>query len=231
MNRMEQLLVFCDWERKNNPSPTGAPHIAEWAAAEIERLTAEKKILRERHRFDLDEYGRLSGERDALSEELRVEKLNHGYLRDEFDELHTNAIERLRQLQASIKERDAHQRAAAWCDKHKPDGGARGQCVICAGQKLSSALSRISYLCGAPNEMECGTYDVFPDEDAVVAQVQALITERDALRLDAERYRKWRADYANTSTIPTNLGIALADTWTEDAIDAAIDAAMSKGTK
>lgn len=49
-----------------------------------------------------------------------------------------------------------------------------------------------------------------------------------ALRLDAERYRKWRADYANTSAIPTNLGLALADTWTEDAIDATIDAARKE---
>jgi hypothetical protein len=45
LNRMEQLLAFCDWERKNNPHPQGAPHVAEWAAAEIERLTAENFAL------------------------------------------------------------------------------------------------------------------------------------------------------------------------------------------
>jgi hypothetical protein len=39
MNRMEQLLAFCDW--KHNPHPEGKPHIAEWAAAELERLAEE----------------------------------------------------------------------------------------------------------------------------------------------------------------------------------------------
>lgn len=48
---MEQLLAFCDWERKHNPHPEGKPHIAEWAAAEIERLNtevAELDALRDR---------------------------------------------------------------------------------------------------------------------------------------------------------------------------------------
>ena len=35
---MERLLAFCDWERKHKPHPDGKPHVAEWAAAEIERL-------------------------------------------------------------------------------------------------------------------------------------------------------------------------------------------------
>lgn len=46
MNRMEQLLAFCDWERKHNPHPEGKPHVAEWAAAEIERLNGEVALLR-----------------------------------------------------------------------------------------------------------------------------------------------------------------------------------------
>ena len=41
MNRMEQLLAFCDFERTRNPHPEGKPHIAEWAATEIERLVDE----------------------------------------------------------------------------------------------------------------------------------------------------------------------------------------------
>jgi hypothetical protein len=40
MNRMEQLLAFCDWERRHKPHPTGAPHVADWAAEEIERLNS-----------------------------------------------------------------------------------------------------------------------------------------------------------------------------------------------
>jgi len=73
-------------------------------------------------------------------------------------------------------------KAAAWCDKHKPDSGARSVCVICSGMALSVALSRISYLCDEPNEMQCGPYDVHCDENAVVGQVERLTAELDALR-------------------------------------------------
>jgi len=64
--------------------------------------------------------------------------------------------------------------AAQLCDKHAPDGGTVAACVICSGQKLSHALSRISYLCEPPNEMECSSYDLHYNEDAVVAQVERL---------------------------------------------------------
>jgi hypothetical protein len=47
LSPMEQLLAFCDWERKHNPHPHGKLHVAAWAAAEIERLAAENKTLRE----------------------------------------------------------------------------------------------------------------------------------------------------------------------------------------
>lgn len=44
---MEQLIGFVEWERKNNPGKT---HIADWAAAEIERqafrITALEAALR-----------------------------------------------------------------------------------------------------------------------------------------------------------------------------------------
>lgn len=43
---MEQLLAFCDFERRHNPHPKGRPHIAEWAAAEIERLNFELLALK-----------------------------------------------------------------------------------------------------------------------------------------------------------------------------------------
>lgn len=43
---MEQLLAFVDWERLHNPHPDGKPHVAEWAAAEIERLHVENERLR-----------------------------------------------------------------------------------------------------------------------------------------------------------------------------------------
>lgn len=43
---MEQLLAFCDWQRKHEPPPAGQKHIAEWAAEEIERLLAKNETLR-----------------------------------------------------------------------------------------------------------------------------------------------------------------------------------------
>lgn len=50
---MEQLLAFCDWERKHNPHPQGKLHVAAWAAAEIERLAAERDtaVAAERERI------------------------------------------------------------------------------------------------------------------------------------------------------------------------------------
>ena len=46
-------------------------------------------------------------------------------------------------------------------------------CVICAGESLQHALSRISYACEPPNEMQYSSFDVHMDETAVVAQVVA----------------------------------------------------------
>lgn len=67
--------------------------------------------------------------------------------------------------------------AAPLCDKHKPSGGVRGGCVICAGEKLHSAVSRISYACELPNETECSSFDIHADEAAVVDQVKAAIAD------------------------------------------------------
>lgn len=65
-----------------------------------------------------------------------------------------------------------YQKAAPLCAKHKPSDGARSGCLVCALEKLSYALSRISYACEPPNEMECSEYDVHCNENEVVKQVQ-----------------------------------------------------------
>lgn len=72
------------------------------------------------------------------------------------------------------------EKALPTCDKHKPMGGARATCVVCAGIKLSGALSQISYLCGPPNEMEVSEYDTHYDEQLVVEQVRKSIAELEA---------------------------------------------------
>ncbi len=57
-------------------------------------------------------------------------------------------------------------------------------CLVCACRDLSAALSRISYLCGEPNEMQCGPYDLHCDENAVVEQVRAYCEQ---LRAEARK--------------------------------------------
>lgn len=69
-------------------------------------------------------------------------------------------------------ELDNYKKASAFCEEHIPSGGGRGYCVVCAGQKLSAALSAISYACEEPNEYQVSYYDVYCDEDAVVEQVK-----------------------------------------------------------
>jgi len=91
--------------------------------------------------------------------------------------------ETVRRLRAEV---ERLRKATQLCDKHAPNGGTVATCVICSGQKLSYALSRISYLCGTPNEMECSSYDLHYNEDAVVAQVERLRAQQ------SEPVREWR---------------------------------------
>lgn len=71
---------------------------------------------------------------------------------------------------------DRLEAAVQLCEKHQPNGGVRAQCVICSGEALSAALSKISYLCSDPNEMEVSPYDIHFDEDAVVDQVRRALS-------------------------------------------------------
>lgn len=98
-------------------------------------------------------------------------------LSDRLREGHTHYIEEAAdELDRLTAELDLYKRASAFCGKHRPNGGWRGVCLVCAGEKLTAALSQISYLCGPPNEMQCGPYDVHCDEAAVVDQVDRLTT-------------------------------------------------------
>lgn len=62
-------------------------------------------------------------------------------------------------------------KAAGFCAKHEPDGGARN-CLVCGCERLSGALSKIASMCeGYP---EVTAYDCHCNEDLVVKQVEEL---------------------------------------------------------
>jgi hypothetical protein len=113
------------------------------------------------------------------------------------------------QAEALTAERDALRDAAPLCETHKPNGGKRGVCLVCACQSLSAALSRISYLCGEPNEMGCGPYDVHCEESAVVEQVVALRAERDALVSAGTYMLQWVNGGGNLRTAVIQLRTAI----------------------
>ena len=89
---------------------------------------------------------------------------------------HVAQLERTRAIEAERK-LAMYEKAAPLCAQHQPTGGCRSGCVVCSGEKLQHALSRISYTCELPNEMEVSAYDVHYNEDAVVEQVQRRLAQ------------------------------------------------------
>jgi hypothetical protein len=90
---MEQLLAFCDWERKHNPLPDGKPHIAEWAAAELERLYAQVDAWRGLYRLAINEANGLTNyveDRPGLrSAERRIKAIERNAVELEAQRINT----------------------------------------------------------------------------------------------------------------------------------------------
>lgn len=77
--------------------------------------------------------------------------------------------------------------------------------------KISSALSRIDYLLGEPNDMRVSQYDIDYDENSVVARVERFIA--DSKERESEAYRKGqeemreRAAYKADTLNESRLGV------------------------
>lgn len=70
-----------------------------------------------------------------------------------------------------------YKKAFPHCDKHKPVGGHRSGCLICGLIQQADVISRIDYLLGDPNEMECSMFDVDHDEERVLRLAETRIAE------------------------------------------------------
>lgn len=87
----------------------------------------------------------------------------------------------IKELLSAAKQLEALQAATGLCDKHKPNGGSRN-CLVCGCEQMSFSLSRISYICGQPNEMKMSEYDTHYNCEEVVKQVEALQKENEELK-------------------------------------------------
>lgn len=103
-------------------------------------------------------------------------------------------LETMQKLEAELEKQN---NAAAWCDKHKPSTGYRSICLVCALERLSHALSQISYICDEPNEMGCSKYDTSYDEAEVIEDVTKLKEENKQLREELAELKEEEEDEEN----------------------------------
>lgn len=134
----------------------------------------------------------LEQERDTLQREVqelrqfehRVDEVVFQITGDEGDECSLVVIKQhCDTLQRSNAELQA---AAGFCEKHKPDGGARN-CLVCGCIELSHALHQIDYIFSEKTEMEVSDYDLHQNPDEVVSRTKLKVAE---LSAQVERLRE-----------------------------------------
>ena len=124
----------------------------------------------------------------------------------------------------AIAELLALRAAAPLCEKHKPNGGTRSNCLVCALIENAYALSRIDYICGEPNEYEVSGYDVHCDQGVVVLRVEKLREQNAALDAGMGEFRRELRN-ALFPFWPNNMGVG------GDEIVDAVRRAVEQNTK
>lgn len=99
-----------------------------------------------------------------------------------------------------------------WCINMAKQEAAAGDPDSSAGAPARSLVERLRDSSGGHIN---GLYD------------REAADEIERLRADAERYRTWRANYTEKTNHVTDLSRALADAWTPQEVDSAIDAARA----
>ena len=127
-----------------------------------------------------NEYVKRYGRQEAMVD-LEGRNCRGGFSVEELDMFIPGWRDKVSEIHSLRHQLDQVTKAAGFCDKHQPTGGARN-CLVCACEKLSHALDRISYLCGEPNEYELSEYGTHFDEDAVIKQVQSIQSQHNKMR-------------------------------------------------
>jgi hypothetical protein len=164
----------------------------------------------------------LVGDSEALDMANKDDPFRQHRLFDFVDRLLKDREQRKAAYEALQQRLAEAEKAGGFCEQHKPSGGTRS-CLVCGCIRLSSALSRIDYAVGGPNEYGVSQYDAEPDEERVVQRVENVLAARDR---EAERMRPI-VELSVKIKRDRETGCAL--DGDESAWDAAVDAYLAAG--
>lgn len=128
-----------------------------------------------------------------------------GWVTQEVGVILADEVKRLRtKLDEANSSVTTIQKAAGFCDKHKPNGGSRN-CLVCGCEESTHALSEIDYCTGEPNDEHVSCYDIDYDERAVVERVKRLKVKLEEANANVTRlenllvveYMLWAGQYSS----------------------------------